>query len=207
MSSPTPSIEPVINQLEIPAGMAGPEPVTIEARSFVVVGAGGVVLVDAGPPGSAAAIEAALARVGAAWSDVTDIVLTHRHFDHVGGLADAAALAPRATIHAGSDDAAEIPPVPGRTVRPLAEGDRVGELLVLLTPGHTPGHVSLLYEPASLVVIGDLVGSADEAAVFGPAPFTTDPSRNPPMAPRSPTPLPPSSGCSIPPRGIASVLR
>lgn len=74
-------------------------------RCFAVVGTGGVVLVDTGPPGTGAAIGEALARVGAAWSDVTDIVLTHRHFDHIGGLAESAELASGATVLAGADDA------------------------------------------------------------------------------------------------------
>ncbi len=86
-------VEPVVTQLQLPPGMAVPDPVTIEVRCFVVVGTGGVVLVDTGPPGTGAAIGEALARVGAAWSDVTDIVLTHRHFDHVRGLAESAELA------------------------------------------------------------------------------------------------------------------
>ncbi len=89
--------------------MAVPDPVSIEVRCFVVVGTGGVVLVDTGPPGTGAAIGEALARVGAAWSDVTDIVLTHRHFDHVRGLAESAELASGATVLAGADDAPEIP--------------------------------------------------------------------------------------------------
>ncbi len=81
-------IEPVVTQLQVPPGMLGPDPVTIEVRCFVVVGPGGVVLVDSGPPGTGEAIGGAIARAGATWSDVTDIVLTHRHFDHVGGLAE-----------------------------------------------------------------------------------------------------------------------
>src|SRR2546425_2918668 len=131
--------------------MLGPDSVSIEVRSFVVVGRGGVLLVDAGPPGSAAAIGEALARVGATWSDVSDIVLTHRHFDHVGGLAESAALASGAAVWAGAGDAPVIPIEGRRAIGPLTDGDRVGDLRVLHTPGHTPGHVSLLHEAASLM--------------------------------------------------------
>jgi glyoxylase-like metal-dependent hydrolase (beta-lactamase superfamily II) len=167
-------IEPVATQLHIPPGMLGPDPVTIEVRCFVVVGTGGVVLVDTGPPGAGEAIGSAIARVGATWSDVTDIVLTHRHFDHVGGLAESAKLASGAAVWAGADDAREIPFEGRRTVRPLEDGDVVGDLRVLHTPGHTPGHLSLLLETASLLVIGDLVGSTDGALDFGPSAFTAD---------------------------------
>lgn len=167
-------VEPVVTQLQVPPGMLGPDPVTIEVRCFVVVGTGGVVLVDTGPPGTGEAIGSAIARVGATWSDVTDVVLTHRHFDHVGGLAESAELASGAAVWAGADDAREIPFEGRRTVRPLEDGDVVGDLRVLHTPGHTPGHLSLLLETASLLVIGDLVGSTDGALDFGPSAFTAD---------------------------------
>jgi glyoxylase-like metal-dependent hydrolase (beta-lactamase superfamily II) len=155
--------------------MLGPDPLSIDVRCFVVVGINGVVLVDAGPPGTAEVIGQTLERIGATWSDVSDIVLTHRHFDHVGGLGEAAALVPRASIWAGADDAAEIPLEGGRVVLPLAEGGLVRDLRVFHTPGHTPGHVSLLHEALSTLILGDLVGSADGAVVFGPAAFTADP--------------------------------
>lgn len=165
-------IEPVVTQLQVPPGMLGPDPVSIEVRCFVVVGTGGVVLVDTGPPGSGEAIGKAIARVGATWSDVTDIVLTHRHFDHAGGLAESAELASGAAVWAGADDAREIRFEGRRAVRPLADGDLVGDLRVLHTPGHTPGHVSLLHGAASLLLIGDLVGSMDGGLLFGPSAFT-----------------------------------
>jgi glyoxylase-like metal-dependent hydrolase (beta-lactamase superfamily II) len=51
----------------------------------------------------------------------------------------------------------------------------VGELRVMHTPGHTAGHVSLLHEAASLLFIGDVVGSVDGVPTSGPAAFTADP--------------------------------
>ena len=170
-----PKVEPVVGQVQVPPGMAGPDGVSFEVRCFVVADAGGVVLIDTCTPGSTEAIGRALVSVGAAWSDVSDIVLTHCHFDHAGGLAESSQQASGATIWAGAQDVPEIPTLDGRAVRPLAEGDRVGELRVLHTPGHTPGHISLLHEAASVLFIGDLVGSMDGAVVFGPSAFTADP--------------------------------
>jgi glyoxylase-like metal-dependent hydrolase (beta-lactamase superfamily II) len=168
------SVEPVTTDVHVPPGMLGPDPVTYEVRCFVITGADGVVLVDAGPPGSSRAIGEALGRVGATWTDVTDIVLTHNHFDHVGGLQESAELASGARVWAGALDAPEVPMIGQRAVRSLVEGDRVGDLLVLATPGHTPGHLSLLDEGASILLIGDLVGSVDGLLSFGPAAFTAD---------------------------------
>jgi glyoxylase-like metal-dependent hydrolase (beta-lactamase superfamily II) len=171
-------IEPVVTHLQIPPGMLGPDPVTIEVRCFIVAGSGGVVLVDTGPPGSGDAIGSAIARVGATWSDVTDIVLTHRHFDHVGGLAESAELASRAAVWAGAEDVGEILVDGRKSVRPLAEDDLVGDLHVLHTPGHTRGHLSLLHEAAALLLIGDVVGSTDGGLDFGPSAFTADSALN-----------------------------
>ena len=170
-----PTVEAVVTQVQVPPGMLGPDPVSFEVRSFVVADAGGVVLVDTGTPGSSEAIGLALVSVGAAWSDVSDIVLTHSHFDHAGGLAEARQQASRATIWAGSEDVPDIPTFDGQVVQPLVEGDRVGELRVMHTPGHTAGHISLLHEAASLLFIGDLVGSMDGVPTFGPSAFTADP--------------------------------
>ena len=155
--------------------MLGPDPVSFEVRCFVVADAGGVVLVDTGTPGSGEAIGRALVNLDAAWANVTDIVLSHKHFDHVGGLAEVSERASRATIWAGAQDAPEISTIDGRVVQAVTEGDRVGELRVMHTPGHTAGHISLLHEAASLLFIGDLVGSVDGVPTFGPAAFTADP--------------------------------
>ena len=168
-------MEPVVTQVEVPPGMLGPDPVSFEVRCFVVADAGGVVLVDTCTPGSSEAIGGALVNVGAAWSDVTDIVLTHSHFDHAGGLAESKQLASGATIWAGAQDVPEISTIDGRVVQALAEGERVGELRVMHTPGHTAGHISLLHEAASLLVVGDLVVSVDGVPTFGPSAFTADP--------------------------------
>ena len=172
------AIEAVVIEAHMPPGVLGPDPVKLDVRCFVVRGPSGIVLVDTGLPGSSAAIEATLGRLGATWPDVTDIVLTHAHVDHVGGLADAAARAPGASLWAGALDVAAIPTDGGILVNPMGEGDRIGGLLVLDTPGHTPGHVSLIDEAGSFVVVGDLVGSVDGALSFGPPAFTADVARS-----------------------------
>lgn len=169
-----PALEPVVSRSEVPAGVLGPDPVAIEVRCFVVPGRDGVLVVDAGVPGTIDAIEAGLGRLGARWSDVTDVVLTHSHFDHVGGLADVISRAPRVQVWAGTVDVSAIQAGGGRVVRPLVEGDRVRDLVVLATPGHTAGHISLLQEAASFVLVGDVVGSVDGVLTFGPPAFTAD---------------------------------
>lgn len=100
---------------------------------------------------------------------VSEIVLTHCHFDHIAYVREIARIcdapvyihrldapglssdAISLSMHFGSS-APRYPP--GRL---LEEGDRVGDLLVLHTPGHTPGSICLLHEEEQALLSGDTV--------------------------------------------------
>ncbi len=127
---------------------------------------GSAILVD---PGGATG--EALAAAEASGTKVESIVLTHAHIDHVDGLARAKRetgapiyLHPLdAPLYAAAPTQAQwfglqmepLPPVD----HDLAEGDvvRFGEvsLAVRFTPGHAPGHVTLVGEGFALV--GDVI--------------------------------------------------
>ena len=158
--------------VHLPAGMAGPDPLDFDVRCFLVAHADGVALVDVGMAGSHDPIGAGLARLGAAWTDITDVFLTHSHPDHVGGLAAIVASAGRATIWVGDGDRPAIP-FDGE-MRSLVEGATARGLRALHTPGHTPGHCSLALESESILFAGDIVGSMAGFLSRGPAPFTAD---------------------------------
>jgi glyoxylase-like metal-dependent hydrolase (beta-lactamase superfamily II) len=120
----------------------------------------GLTLIDASLPGGAKKIIAAAAELGA---PIVRIALTHAHGDHVGSLdALVTELGDVEVLISGRDarllakdlsvDAEELqrkPPGNFRTnrtqpTRTLTEGDRVGSLEVIATPGHTPGHVAYM---------------------------------------------------------------
>jgi glyoxylase-like metal-dependent hydrolase (beta-lactamase superfamily II) len=167
------SVDPVVMDVHLPPGVAGPEPLDFDVRCFLVVHASGVVLVDAGMAGSLDAIRAGLERVGARWDDITDVVLTHGHEDHVGGLADVIANSNRAVVWAGIGDHSAIA-FEGE-LRSLVEGGAVRDLRVLQTPGHTPGHCSLVLEEEAILFAGDIAGSMAGRLTRGPAPFIAHP--------------------------------
>ncbi len=98
-------------------------------------------IVDTGQSGSAAAILAGLDAVGADWSDVAHVVLTHNHGDHAGGLAGVLEAAPGARVYAGDADLAGIRS--SAELRAIGDGDEVLGLGVFNTPGHTAGSISL----------------------------------------------------------------
>ena len=153
-------------------------------NSFILVGERPV-LVDSGMPDSAPKILAALAREGFAPSDVSLILITHRHVDHIGSAAalKRATGAPVAVHTLDADglrrgDGGPRPPtgwggrlfdltgLPGASAEPcepdiIIEGDfaldpyGVPGVVVLHTPGHTHGSVSALL-PNGDVLAGDL---------------------------------------------------
>ena len=130
---------------------------------------GRAVVVD--PGGDVPLIHDALQRLNA---KVEAIWLTHGHFDHVGGAAELAEATNAPVIGPHRDDewlleavaeqAAMFGLEGGRAVTPdrwLEEGEavRFGEVTfqVRHLPGHTPGHVVLVNQPARLALVGDVL--------------------------------------------------
>jgi glyoxylase-like metal-dependent hydrolase (beta-lactamase superfamily II) len=131
----------------------------------------GLTLVDSMIPWSAKAIQAAAAKLGA---PIVRIALTHAHSDHIGSVDALHALLPEAELLISSRDARLLakdltldPDEPqtklrgglrGTTTRPtrtFEEGELVGSLQVIATPGHTPGHVSFLDPRSNTLICGD----------------------------------------------------
>jgi glyoxylase-like metal-dependent hydrolase (beta-lactamase superfamily II) len=140
--------------------------------AYVLVRGGEGAVVDTGTSGSAGDIEAALAALGLSWGAVGHVIATHSHGDHVGGLDEVLGLAPDALVYAGAADIAAISSP--RPIRAVGDGDRVFDLEIIETPGHTPGHICVLDAPGGLLLAGDaLTGSG--GGVAGPdAQFTPD---------------------------------
>jgi hydroxyacylglutathione hydrolase len=86
---------------------------------------------------------------------LTDILVTHHHFDHVQGIAGLKAVFPRARIVGPAKEAGKI----GRLDVAVGEGDDVsiGALnsTVIEVPGHTSGHVAYWFEEEDILFAGD----------------------------------------------------
>ena len=103
----------------------------------------------------ASPVEAALAAKG--WR-LTDILVTHHHADHTGGIAELKARH-RCRVVAPHGEAARIPLVDA-TVRErdkVAVGSLEGQ--VYETPGHTAGHISYFFPAEKLAFVGDTLFS------------------------------------------------
>ncbi|MGD9525585.1 MAG: N-acyl homoserine lactonase family protein [Candidatus Nanopelagicales bacterium] len=127
-------------------------------------------------------------------SDVTHVVLSHSHFDHAGGLY----LFPEATFYVGAgefgfafwpiavqspyfrlDDIERVRHARWRIIHePQVDIFGDGSLIVLLTPGHTPGELSMLVRLANrnFILTGDTVHLRDalEKEVPDPIDWNTD---------------------------------
>jgi len=154
------------------------------ANVFLLVG-DDLTLVDTGFSGRAKQILRKVQRLGYSPSDITNIIITHHHGDHVGGLATLK-KATQAKVVAHPADA---PYIDGRLPQPGPESPRwlskafapfgwlwattpvavdvlvndgdelpiLGGITILHTPGHTPGSISLLLQHKGVVIVGDVL--------------------------------------------------
>jgi len=103
----------------------------------------------------AAPVEAALKATG--WK-LTDILVTHHHGDHTGGIAELKAKH-RCRVVAPAAEAGKIPMID----ETVGEGDvvKVGglEARVIETPGHTAGHITYWFAADKLAFAGDTLFS------------------------------------------------
>lgn len=87
--------------------------------------------------------------------ELTDILVTHHHFDHVQGIPGLKAKYPRARIIGPAKETAKI----GALDRAVGEGDGVAvgmlEASVIEVPGHTSGHIAYWFSPEEVLFAGD----------------------------------------------------
>ncbi|MDE0333253.1 MAG: MBL fold metallo-hydrolase [Nitrospinae bacterium] len=100
------------------------------------------------------------------------LVLTHHHFDHSGG-AEAVCERFGVTAHAHPLEMRLLEEeLPGLPVSPIREGEFVelGEMRLeaILTPGHSPGHLSFWWKEERILLGGDNVLLPSTTAVTAP---------------------------------------
>jgi glyoxylase-like metal-dependent hydrolase (beta-lactamase superfamily II) len=136
-----------------PGLMTGP------GTNSYVVGAGVTVIIDpavSDPEYLDVLLEAA--------GEVACIVITHRHADHIGGVAELAARVAAPVRAYGAQRIGEIDVVAVEDGEAIAAGDT--RLVALHTPGHASDHLSLMME--SSMFSGDTILGEGTAVIAPP---------------------------------------
>lgn len=135
----------------------------------------GTILVDVGLEDHVDTYIDALRDAAIDLDTVTKIVVTHQDGDHAGALAEIAD-ATDATVYAHrlatpfingerdlvkSDDRYPPVPVDVQVVEDVSFRTWAGQMDVVFTPGHTPGHISLYFPDADLLLAADALTAAD----------------------------------------------
>lgn len=142
-------------------------------------------LIDTGLRGSSSKIVGFIHSLGRSVEEISLIIITHNHLDHVGGLPELRNLTTaKIAIHKADISEGELP-CPGvvqkllhippfSIFRPLVyakpsevdiqlEGEKIlsplGGLKVIHTPGHTPGSISLFSPQNKLLIMGDALNN------------------------------------------------
>lgn len=167
---------------------AGPDKVlTRWVNGFIICGAG-VWLVDAGLAGARTVIGGYLKQIGRKASDVSMLILTHAHPDHIGGARGVQQLTGcRIAAHQAEvawienvERQAKERPVPGfaglveggvGVDLALHGGERftmsgVGDWVVVPTPGHSSGHIALHGRDDGVLICGDAVPVPGQMPIY-----------------------------------------
>lgn len=143
----------------------------------------GLTLIDAAMSYSAKGIMDAAKKIG---KPITRMILTHAHSDHIGALDALKAMLPEAKVYVSKRDSRllkmdrsldadeEQLPIRGGLQAVMTEpdvllqdGDQIGSLLAVATPGHTPGSFSYLDMRNQALIAGDALQVRGGVAVTG----------------------------------------
>jgi hydroxyacylglutathione hydrolase len=158
-----------------------------DAYAYIVFGER-VTLIDSGVAGAEALLFEYIRKNGRDPKDLSLLILTHSHPDHIGSArAIQAATQCRIAAHAGEKDWIEDTdrqfrerPVPGfpalvgwpaQIDRLLADGERVdlGNGMVcevMHTPGHSRGSISLLFRSENVLITGDALPVPGDLPIY-----------------------------------------
>ncbi|MEM3506147.1 MAG: MBL fold metallo-hydrolase [Candidatus Bathyarchaeia archaeon] len=128
--------------------------------NIYAIGKNDVTIVDTGSGDISDLISQSLRKIGLDINNVSKVILTHSHFDHVGGLLEILTYtSPIIFIHPSELKFLELPKQ--ARIHGLNENQTIHtetrDLKVLHTPGHTYGSICLYDEANSLLFTGDTV--------------------------------------------------
>lgn len=180
----------------------GVHQITLRCVNIILIVEEKLTLVDTGFRGSSSKIADFISRLGRSIEEVSLIIITHNHLDHVGGLPRLRRItSAKVAVHrADLSDSESGLPYPGylrklmqipfiAVFRPLVyakPGDvdiqlaggeilpPLGGLKVIPTPGHTPGSISLFSPQKKLLIVGDAINNRHRDFRLPPKSISSD---------------------------------
>ena len=161
---------------------------------YLVINENELVVVDTGTPGNAKKIVEYIEKIGHQTAEVSTIILTHYHMDHAGSVKDLKDLT-GAKVAAHQNDAdfvagkkpypkaknlffravsSFIKIAPVQVDLMLKDGETIGSLTVIDTPGHTPGSIMLLDASKKVLFAGDTLRFEGGKVVSAPKQYAWD---------------------------------
>ncbi|NKX10574.1 MBL fold metallo-hydrolase [Bacillus cereus] len=136
------------------------------------------VLIDTGFPGQIKDIQVEMEKVGISFDKLKVVILTHQDIDHIGSLPELLQRC-RSNIKVYAHELdkpyieGDLPLLKdgnienrpkGKVSDTVIDGQELpycGGILILHTPGHTPGHISLYLKQSKILIAGDSMYSVN----------------------------------------------
>ena len=150
---------------------------------YIVKEADGLTVIDTGMAGTAKSIMAAAEQIG---KPIKRVLLTHAHSDHINGLDPLKKALPNIEVIVSEQSArfmegdmsldpgqanvelkGDFPSVETRATSTVTDGDMIGSLQVIASPGHTPGHIAFFDQRDGSLIAGDAFQTLGGIAVAG----------------------------------------
>lgn len=158
-------------------------------HAYILDDGNGLTLIDTLYDTDGARILRAIQDIGRQVTDLKNILITHAHRSHIGGTAALKKLSgAKVWVHEWEADilagdrkaqACTIIPKPPLLVYPIQfglaigidghapceadgffrEGDRIGPLQIIYTPGHSPGHMAFYWDKRAFLHAGDAIAT------------------------------------------------
>jgi glyoxylase-like metal-dependent hydrolase (beta-lactamase superfamily II) len=180
--------------MEIVEGIHRVDKASGRSNVYLIIDGPSLLIVDTGLPGNAKKTVEYIQKIGRQPNEVTTIIITHYHLDHTGSLKELQKLT-KAKVAAHADDAdyvsgnkplpkpknliiraassfMKLAPTP--VITQLKEGDKIGGLTIIHTPGHTPGSIALLDTGRKALFVGDTLRLKGDKVVAAPEQFAWD---------------------------------